>query len=135
MLVIAIGLRYQVRMNKESIDSLARRLAASLPEGLKTLRDDVEENFRAVLKGGIARMDLVTREEFDVQQAVLARTREKLEALEARVAAAEQAAASGERQATAGTPSAGKKYGKKKAGKRKSGKKKAGRKKAARKEP
>lgn len=134
MLVIAIRLRYQVRMNKESIDSLARRLAASLPEGLKTLRDDVEENFRAVLKGGIARMDLVTREEFDVQQAVLARTREKLEALEARVAAAEQAAASGERQATAGTPSPGKKYGKKKAGKRKSGKKKASRKKAARKE-
>ncbi|MDD5240918.1 MAG: accessory factor UbiK family protein [Sulfuricella sp.] len=47
---------------------------------------DVEKNLRAVLQGAFTKLDLVTREEFDVQQAVLLRTREKLEALEARVA-------------------------------------------------
>lgn len=76
-------------MNRESIESLARKLAASLPEGLRTIGSDVEENFRAVLKGSLARMDLVTREEFEVQEAVLQRTREKLEAIAARLEAFE----------------------------------------------
>ncbi|MGB5344743.1 MAG: accessory factor UbiK family protein [Woeseia sp.] len=76
-------------MNKESIETLARRLAASLPQGLLAVKNDVEENFRAVLKSSLARMDLVTREEFEVQEAVLLRTREKLEALEARLGAYE----------------------------------------------
>lgn len=72
-------------MSKESIDQLARRLAAAVPEGLRSVRTDLEDNFRAVLKSGLSRMDLVTREEFEVQQAVLARTREQLEALEQRL--------------------------------------------------
>jgi hypothetical protein len=50
------------------------------------MRDDLEQNFRSVLRGGLEKLDLVTREEFEVQEAVLARTREKLEALEKRVA-------------------------------------------------
>ena len=50
---------------------------------------DVEKNLRAVLQGVFARLDLVTREEFEVQQAVLLKTRDKLEALEAKVAALE----------------------------------------------
>lgn len=75
---------------KPNIDELARRLADSLPGGLKALREDAEQNFRAVLQAGLARLDLVTREEFDVQAAVLRRTREKLEALEARLAKLEQ---------------------------------------------
>ena len=69
-----------------NIDELARRLADSLPGGLKALQADAEQNFRAVLQAGLSRLDLVTREEFDVQSAVLRRTREKLEALEARLA-------------------------------------------------
>jgi ubiquinone biosynthesis accessory factor UbiK len=72
-----------------NIDELARRLAEALPGGLKTLQADAEQNFRAVLQAGLSRLDLVTREEFDVQAAVLKRTREKLEALEARLAALE----------------------------------------------
>ena len=80
-------------MNRESIDSLARRLAASLPQSLKAVREDVEANFRSVLKSSLARMDLVTREEFEVQQLVLARTREKLDALEQRLAGFERDAA------------------------------------------
>ena len=72
-----------------NIDDLARRLVDTLPGGLKALQADAEQNFRAVLQAGLARLDLVTREEFDVQAAVLKRTREKLEALDARLAALE----------------------------------------------
>ena len=74
-----------------NIDELARRLVDALPSGLKALQADAEQNFRAVLQAGLARLDLVTREEFDVQAAVLKRTREKLAALETRLAALEQA--------------------------------------------
>ena len=76
-------------MTRETIDQLARRLFDSMPQSVKSVREDVEKNFRSVLSSGLSRMDLVTREEFDVQQAVLARTRAKLEALEARLAALE----------------------------------------------
>ena len=68
------------------LDDLSQRLAASVPAGLTALRADVERNARSLLEGGLSRLDLVTREEFDVQQAVLARTRQKLETLERQVA-------------------------------------------------
>jgi BMFP domain-containing protein YqiC len=73
-------------MNDNSIDGLAKKLADALPGGLRTMREDLEHNFRSILRGGLSRLDLVTREEFEVQEAVLARTREKLEALEKLVA-------------------------------------------------
>ena len=70
---------------REDIERLARRLAESLPGELAAMRTELERNFRAVLAQGLAKLDLVTREEFAVQEAVLARTREKLEALERKV--------------------------------------------------
>ena len=76
-------------MSDESIEGLAKKLADAVPEGLRSVREDIEQNFRSVLRGGLAKLDLVTREEFEVQEAVLARTREKLEALEQRIAAFE----------------------------------------------
>ena len=81
-------------MDAKWLDDLARRLAAAVPEGVVALRRDLEDNFRAVLQSGLAKLDLVTRQEFEVQAAVLRRTREKLEMLEARVAALEPPAAS-----------------------------------------
>ena len=72
-------------MSDESIENLARKLAESVPEGLRSMREDLESNFRGVLQSGISKLDLVTREEFEVQEAVLARTREKLEQLEAKL--------------------------------------------------
>lgn len=75
----------------KSLDELSRKLSAALPPGLNNLRQDMEQQFQAILRAGLERMDLVTREEFDVQQAVLARTREKLESLTTQVAALEQA--------------------------------------------
>jgi ubiquinone biosynthesis accessory factor UbiK len=80
-------------MNRSSLDDLARRLAESVPEGVRAAGADLERNFRGLLQSGLSRMDLVTREEFDVQAAVLARTREKLEELERRLAELEQDAA------------------------------------------
>ena len=78
------------RFNGPKLDELARKLADSVPGGIKSMGEDLERNFKSVLQSALARMDLVTREEFDVQQAVLARTREKLESLEARLAALEE---------------------------------------------
>ncbi len=69
----------------ESIDELARRLAESVPQGIRSVKDDLEKNFRSVLRSGLGKLDLVTREEFEVQEAVLARTREKLDSLEERL--------------------------------------------------
>ena len=74
---------------KSQIDRLARQLADSVPKNLRALGEDLERNFRSMLSAGFERMDLVTREEFDLQTAVLERTREKLEALETRIAALE----------------------------------------------
>ena len=72
-------------MSDNSIENLARKLADSMPEGLRSMRKDLESNFRGVLQAGLGKLDLVTREEFEVQQAVLLRTREKLEGLEAKL--------------------------------------------------
>ncbi len=72
-------------MNTQSIENLVKKLADTVPQGLKSVREDLEENFRAVLQSGLGKLDLVTREEFEVQEAVLARTREKLDALEAKL--------------------------------------------------
>ena len=77
----------------ESIDELARRLAESVPQGLRSMKDDLEKNFQSVLQAGLGKLDLVTREEFEVQEAVLARTRQKLEALEERLISIETAKA------------------------------------------
>ncbi|MCR6494925.1 accessory factor UbiK family protein [Thermomonas sp. S9] len=68
------------------LDDLARRLSSLVPPGLREGREELQQNFRAVLQAGLARLDLVTREEFEVQRLVLARTREKLEALERQLA-------------------------------------------------
>ena len=84
-LAFYLCLGYQALMNNDSIQDLARKLAESLPAGVRSMRDEMEQNFRAVLQNGLSRLDLVTREEFEVQEAVLARTRQKLEALEARL--------------------------------------------------
>jgi BMFP domain-containing protein YqiC len=72
-------------MDPKVIDELARRLAAAVPESVSALGRDLEQNFRSVLQAGLAKLDLVTRTEFDVQAGVLKRTREMLEALDQRL--------------------------------------------------
>lgn len=108
-------------MAKETIEQLAKALAETLPEGVRAVRDDLEKNFKSVLTSGISKMDLVTREDFEVQRAVLARTREKLAVLEGRLADLEAPAAK-----TAKKKPSRKKVARKKAAKKKAAKKKAG---------
>ncbi|MFN3713679.1 MAG: accessory factor UbiK family protein [Alcanivoracaceae bacterium] len=72
------------------IDRLVAELGRHLPAGLEQARDELERSARAILQEGISRLDLISREEFDVQQQVLARTRAKLEALEKEVAELER---------------------------------------------
>ncbi|MBN8261566.1 MAG: accessory factor UbiK family protein [Xanthomonadales bacterium] len=68
------------------LDDLARRLSNLVPPGLREGREELQQNFKSVLQAGLGKLELVTREEFDVQRAVLARTRDKLEALERQLA-------------------------------------------------
>ena len=68
--------------NTNQLDDLAKKLAGFLPSSLQNLQTDIEKNMRSGLESGLHKMNLVTREEFDIQNAVLLRTREKLEALE-----------------------------------------------------
>lgn len=80
-------------MDTGKLDELARKLIDALPGSVRELRADVEKNFRSALQSGFTKMDLVTREEFDVQTEVLARTRAKVENLEKQLAALEAALA------------------------------------------
>jgi BMFP domain-containing protein YqiC len=73
-------------LDTKFIDDLARQISESIPSGIKEMQQDVEKNIHTLLQGAFARLDLVTREEFDTQTRVLARTREKLEQLEKTVA-------------------------------------------------
>ena len=66
----------------KTVDELARRLSELVPPGLKDARADIEQNMKSALQAGLAKLDLVTREEFEVQRAVLLRSREKIDALE-----------------------------------------------------
>jgi len=76
-------------IDPKMLDDLAQRLARTVPAGVLSMKSDLEENFRFILQSGLVKLDLVTRQEFDVQVAVLRRTRELLEKLNARVAALE----------------------------------------------
>ncbi len=72
-------------LNSNGLDDLARRLADAVPESVRSFGRDMESNFKAVLQSQLSKLDLVSRQEFDVQAAVLARTRATLESLEARL--------------------------------------------------
>ena len=70
-------------------DDLAKRLSDAIPNSVKNVQNDLEKNFRSVLQNAFAKLDLVTREEFDAQANALARTRIKLEQLEQQITALE----------------------------------------------
>ncbi len=83
-------------METPRFDELAQRLGNLIPEPAKELHRDLEKNLKATLQNLLQKMDLVTREEYELQTALLSRTRERLEALERRVATLETQAGSGE---------------------------------------
>lgn len=78
-----------MKPDARQLEELAQKLGAVIPPGLKNLRRELEDNFRAVLRANLEKWDLVSRERFDVQAELLARTQAKLKALEQRLAALE----------------------------------------------
>ena len=77
-------------MDPKILDEMARKLADSMPGGIKVMQSDLEKNARAVLESILSKMNLVSREEFDIQAAVLARSRAKIDALEKQIAELER---------------------------------------------
>ena len=69
----------------EPLEELTRRISSLIPGNVKHIQEDIENNVRTLLQSSLTKMNLVTREEFDVQSAVLQRTREKLEELEKKI--------------------------------------------------
>ena len=77
-------------MFKEKIEMIISDIAKILPEDLNVMKDDIEKNLHATLDAAFSKMDLVTREEFDIQASLLSRTREKLEGLQEKLSALEE---------------------------------------------
>lgn len=69
----------------KQFDELAKKLFASLPTSVQSFEQDIQQKFKEILQATFSRLDLITREEFDIQTKVLARTREKLDMLEAQL--------------------------------------------------
>ncbi|EOC1312464.1 ubiquinone biosynthesis accessory factor UbiK [Cronobacter turicensis] len=98
-------------IDPKKIEQIARQVHESMPKGIREIGEDVEKKIRQVLQAQLSRLDLVSREEFDVQTQVLLRTREKLTALEQRLTALESRGATAtsapaETSSTAGSASA-----------------------------
>ncbi|MGG5216982.1 MULTISPECIES: ubiquinone biosynthesis accessory factor UbiK [Rahnella] len=84
-------------IDPKKIEQIARQVHESMPKGIREFGEDAEKKIRQVLQAQFSRMDLVNREEFDVQTQVLLRTREKLAVLEQRLAALESKQAEAEK--------------------------------------
>ena len=76
-------------LDPKTFDELTRKFSENLPAGLREFQREVEQNMKSMVQSTLHRMELVTREEFDAQAKVLARTRAQLDAMEARLAALE----------------------------------------------
>lgn len=76
-------------LDPKKLEEIARQIADSVPPGVKNMAEEAEGKIKQVLQAQLTKLDLVTREEFDIQTQVLIRTREKLEAMESRIAALE----------------------------------------------
>jgi BMFP domain-containing protein YqiC len=98
-------------MNGSRIDEIARRLLEKVPPGVRAVQQDLESNFRAVLRASLSKLDLVSRDEFDAQMRVLERTRARLEELERRVAGMEGGGAARDAAAAGGAPAGGSETG------------------------
>ena len=72
-------------ISNENLNDLAEKLSSAIPDGLKSLKSDMQNNMKSVLQSSLQQMNLVSREEFDVQAALLSRTLEKLNQLEKQI--------------------------------------------------
>jgi BMFP domain-containing protein YqiC len=72
-------------INAKKIEEIAKQVTDAIPPGLKTMANDIEDKTKTVLQRKLSQLDVVSREEFDVQTQVLLKTRTKLAELEARL--------------------------------------------------
>ena len=77
-------------ISNQTINEISEKISALLPDSIKGVQDDIEKNIRAVIESTFSKMNLVSREEFDVQSALLARSLEKLQQLEEQIAELER---------------------------------------------
>jgi len=77
-------------LNPKKLEEIAKQISEAVPPGMKSMAEGAEAKVKQVLQSQLNRLDFVSREEFDIQTQVLMRTREKLEALEARISQLEQ---------------------------------------------
>lgn len=91
-------------IDPKAFDDLAKRFTDALPPSFRQFQAEMEKNFHAALQATFAKLELVTREEFEVQQGVLARTRAKLEELEKQLADLEAKIGGGKRRKSAEKP-------------------------------
>ena len=76
-------------LDPKQLDDLARRFTENLPSGVREFQQEMEKNVRTAMQAAFSRMDLITREEFDAQAKVLARTRAQLDELQEQIQALE----------------------------------------------
>lgn len=77
-------------LDPKKLEELAKQISDAVPPGVRNMAEGAEARVKQVLQTQLSKLDLVTREEFDIQSQVLIRTREKLEAMEARLALLEE---------------------------------------------
>ena len=77
-------------IDDSKIDNLIKKILSALPADLRQAKTDIEKNLKAIITAGLAKMNLVTREEFDVQADLLARTRASLEKIKNQLAELEE---------------------------------------------
>jgi len=80
----------EIMINAKKIEEIAKQVTDAIPPGLKTMANDFEDKTKTVLQRKLAQLDVVTREEFDVQTQVLIKTRQKAIALESKIAEMEE---------------------------------------------
>jgi len=77
-------------LDPKILEEISKKITQSIPQGLSKIKDELENNVRAGVEKTLGKINLVTREEFDIQAAVLARTREKLDKLEKQISELEK---------------------------------------------
>ncbi|VAW63209.1 hypothetical protein MNBD_GAMMA11-2323 [hydrothermal vent metagenome] len=88
-IVFTARTKSSLMISNQNLNDLTEKLTALIPDGVKAIKIDVDQNIRAVLEAGLRQMNLVSREEFDVQTALLERTHLKLKVLEEQIKALE----------------------------------------------
>ncbi|WP_119343569.1 accessory factor UbiK family protein [Facilibium subflavum] len=74
-----------MKIDNKILEDVSKKISDAIPKGVKAFADEFESNCKSILKSSFERLDLVTREEFDIQKEVLLKTRQRLEQLEKKV--------------------------------------------------